>query len=571
MRTHRLGVASVFLLVTVFVALPLVVGPIPGASLSGPPPAQALPAWEYLTIERETELSEIIVTGKVVRVDPAKWNGPHGKKAGMFSCASWDPMVYATFYVQPEHVLKGTPKWGTPIAFRLSGAITESGTTDAFIATMTTTEDDSGPATRLAVGDTVVVFGEVGAQRYGGGVYEPEGAYWLTMDDSSLWSGSEAADGGKVRNRGLMRYQDEREMSVDSLTAKIQAYVKNRTGTQPGVWSELKPSGPVPSARFGETLVSLSASGKVFMFGGAKDEKSPLGDAWTYDPLANTWARLKPTGEAPPARWGAAAAYLPRSNRVVVFGGMGEDGIVLRDTWIYGVADNHWSRLVTAAAPSPRYRAAIAYDPVTRTVILFGGRTSTSTDRSYSAQDFLDTWELDVNEPAWAVVSTPGGPSEVAAGSAALVPERLSSNLLLLVGLPPLPFSAPAISDDALPAAWSIWEFDSEAHAWRDLGKTGSPCPVSENYALAYDPDLERAVLFGGTTMQHETLGDTWLFEGDAWRIAGSGESGGPSPRVDTAMVYDRATHRIILFGGRSAEGAGADLPNQTWGYAPGG
>ena len=530
-----------------------------------------MPAWEYLTVERDTELSEIIVTGRVVRVDPAKWNGPHGRMAGRFSCASWDPMVYATFYVQPEQVLKGTPKWGTPIAFRLSGAITGSGTTDAFIATLTTTEDDAGPATRLAVGDTVVVFGQVATGRYGGGVYEPDGAYWLTMDDSSLWSGSEAADGEKVRNNGLMRYEDEKEMPLDSLIAKIQAYVESQTGTQPGVWSELKPSGPVPSARFGETLVSLSKSGAVFMFGGAKDEKSPLGDTWTYDPLANTWTRLEPSGEAPPARWGAAAVYLPRSDRVVMFGGMGEDGAILGDTWVYSVAENHWSRLATAAAPSPRYRAAIAYDPVARTVVLFGGRTSTSTDRSYSAQDFFDAWELDMNGPAWTPLNLPGGPSEVAAGSAVFVPERQSSNLLLLVGLPPLPGSPPAISEDAPPTSWSLWEFDSRARTWRDLGRARSPCPVSQYYALAYDNDLDRAVLFGGTTAQHDTLADTWLIEGEEWRIAGSEEAGGPSPRIDAAMAYDQTTHRIILFGGRGAEGAGADLPNQTWGYAPGG
>jgi len=119
-------------------------------------------------------------------------------------------------------------------------------------------------------------------------------------------------------------------------------------------WIDLKPKGVSPSARFGEALVYVSQTGKVFMFGGRATEQAPLHDAWMYDPQKNRWTELTPRGDVPPARWATASAYDPIANRVVIFGGMGEDGAFLDDTWAYSVAENDWARLSPSASPSPR-------------------------------------------------------------------------------------------------------------------------------------------------------------------------------------------------------------------------
>jgi hypothetical protein len=60
-----------------------------------------------LTIAAQAKTSDIVVVGKVVSVDPARWNSPDGK--------SWSPpeeeaspIVYTTFYVEPVEILRGT-------------------------------------------------------------------------------------------------------------------------------------------------------------------------------------------------------------------------------------------------------------------------------------------------------------------------------------------------------------------------------------------------------------------------------------------------------------------------------
>jgi hypothetical protein len=56
------------------------------------------------------------------------------------------------------------------------------------------------------------------------------------------------------------------------------------------------------------------------------------------------------------------------------------------------------------------------------------------------------------------------------------------------------------------------------------------------------------------------------------WRAANSTDRGDSSSRgliVDAGMVFDPDTKRVILFGGRSADGKTADLPAQTWAYTP--
>ena len=61
------------------------------------------------------------------------------------------------------------------------------------------------------------------------------------------------------------------------------------------------------------------------MFGGRSgsgaDSVEFLNDTWAYDPVANTWTELDPSGTLPPARAMHAMACDPVANRLIVFGG----------------------------------------------------------------------------------------------------------------------------------------------------------------------------------------------------------------------------------------------------------
>jgi Protein of unknown function (DUF4232)/Galactose oxidase, central domain len=94
---------------------------------------------------------------------------------------------------------------------------------------------------------------------------------------------------------------------------------------------------------------------------------------------------------------------------------------------------------------------------------------------------------------------------------------------------------------------------------------------VRYDASLADDPASGTVVLFGGCcegltsavgnccNRNLTLLGDTWTWDGSAWTKQSPLTS--PPPRSGAAMVYDAATHTVVLFGGN---GAGGTL-NDTW------
>ena len=94
------------------------------------------------------------------------------------------------------------------------------------------------------------------------------------------------------------------------------------------------------------------------------------------------------------------------------------------------------------------------------------------------------------------------------------------------------------------------------AHARSSVGPTGTPTP-RVGTAMAYDPASRTVVMFGGFTAvavwpgSSKPLGDTWLWDGDAWHEQQPAVS--PSPRGGATMAYDPALGRVVLHGGTTS------------------
>jgi N-acetylneuraminic acid mutarotase len=101
---------------------------------------------------------------------------------------------------------------------------------------------------------------------------------------------------------------------------------------QAGTWTELEPSGTLPSPRGNHRMVYDSDIGVVIMFGGSDGDKE-LADIWAYDPEANVWTELLPAGDAPSGREQHAMVYDPSAGRVLVFGGFDDTDTELNDLW----------------------------------------------------------------------------------------------------------------------------------------------------------------------------------------------------------------------------------------------
>ncbi len=343
-------------------------------------------------------------------------------------------------------------------------------------------------------------------------------------------------------------------------------------GSKPNSWINLKPPGPVPSARFGQALVYVADSRKLVMFGGAADEGSPLNDTWAYDRVKNTWTDLKPSGDLPPARQSMASAYDPGANKVVIFGGMGADGSPLNDTWTYDMSGNTWTKLGPSSPPSVRFEAKMVYDPATGRLITFGGRYLRTSASGYFQQDFHDLWAFDLGTDTWISLSSSGTPPSGWSASESMVYDQPSGTLLVLAGVQhAMRPSAPYVPPEKQPKDWTTWTYNLRANTWTENPRALVSPPISEHYALAFDTSLNKVVVFGGINTQDAALPYTWIYDpaANTWTMALAGAPHGPEGRVDHAMVYDPSTKTVIMFGGRSADGKAADIPNETWEYRP--
>ena len=135
------------------------------------------------------------------------------------------------------------------------------------------------------------------------------------------------------------------------------------------------------------------------MFGGI-DEADPyyagLDETWAYDPAANTWARVQPSGEQPPSRSACSMVRDPVSGKVILFGGQGNG--YLDDIWAFDPVANTWTELdPSGKRPSARVWSSMVYDPHSHRMILFGGEDAGGYRN--------DTWAYDAAKNTWTDLS----------------------------------------------------------------------------------------------------------------------------------------------------------------------
>ena len=98
--------------------------------------------------------------------------------------------------------------------------------------------------------------------------------------------------------------------------------------------------------------------------------------------------------------------------------------------------------------------------------------------------------------------------------------------------------------------------YDVVGRTWSDIAPGEVPPPV-QGGSLAYDPVLDKILLFGGGHVAEmndrgELAGftGTWSFDAPTgeWKQLSPGLE--PPPRMSTRMVYDRKNQQMVLFGG---------------------
>jgi cysteine-rich repeat protein len=287
------------------------------------------------------------------------------------------------------------------------------------------------------------------------------------------------------------------------------------------IWTQQFPTHSPPPHRF-HSLVFDPVRNVVVLFGG-RDQNDVLGDTWTFD--GQDWTEVS-SPAAPVARQGHAIAFDPISARIVLFGGFGGAALGdLTDTWTFD--GSTWTPTITAHSPPSAGAGDFTFDPVTGHMLLFRGTGNNATD----------TWVFDGTD--WAPIPTSAGPP---AGGDRLLRFDSSLNRVVLVALD------------------QIWGFASGQ--WSPIVTSIAPPdgPGRFGHALAFDPDANRVVMFGGVA--NGLRNDTWSLRNAQWSELVAFST--PPARRGHAVAFDSARSRVFVFGGFSTEGS-ATLLGDTW------
>ncbi|HVL69824.1 MAG TPA: hypothetical protein VM364_21375 [Vicinamibacterales bacterium] len=275
-----------------------------------------------------------------------------------------------------------------------------------------------------------------------------------------------------------------------------------------GVWSESMAEGPPPTARNQVSSQYDQANDRLIVTGG--NHYGWLNnDVWVLQNATQlgeaSWQPLAPIGPQPPERQGHASGFDPVSNRLVIHGGW--PGYA--DTWVLTNANGiggvpQWIEL--PAAPLDRTNAAYGYDPRSNRLILFGGLDV----NAYTIQHWhTDVWVLTdangIGEPTWIELHPTGTPPPGRSYPAAAYDP--ASNRLIVHG--------GAGEHSLMNDLWVLSHANGLGGTpeWIRLSPTGvGPRPVASHH-MAYDPAAKRALVLGGWTGAYPYSSEVWVLD----------------------------------------------------------
>lgn len=157
------------------------------------------------------------------------------------------------------------------------------------------------------------------------------------------------------------------------VNARNQVWALSLTGSPS--WAQLAPDGTAPTQRYGHTFTADPGHDRMILFGGG-DGGVVTNDLYVLSLAgAGTWTQLTGPGAPPPARTFHSAIYDPVNDRLLVWGGKGQFGVWLDDTWEYRFDGSGWHQLAPAVTP-PGASASAVYDPNLHRMLVFGGETA---------------------------------------------------------------------------------------------------------------------------------------------------------------------------------------------------
>lgn len=288
-------------------------------------------------------------------------------------------------------------------------------------------------------------------------------------------------------------------------------------------WRHVVTVGTPPPGRVNASAFYDPLADRLLVIGG-EDRFTVRADLVWQLALAGTptWSEITPSGTPPPARVGRAVAFDPTTSRVMVFGGY--FGAATNETFVLSLqGPPAWAQVSTPdQTPSARYFAAATFDPSRARFVLFGGWGASGTQPSDAWGLTLDPW------PAWTRIS--GGSPAV--GAPTVFHDPVNDRLVFY-----------NLSGGA-PEAWAV---DYATGAVSLLPAAALPA------GLIGPACVPAAVGDGALLVARGPLDDVWrlpLAAAGGWTKLAESDAD-PGPRFSHTVVFDAPRDRLVLFGGR--------------------
>lgn len=207
-----------------------------------------------------------------------------------------------------------------------------------------------------------------------------------------------------------------------------------------------------------------------------------------------------------------------------------------------------WHRVMSTVVPPRAGAEVLVYDAADHYVLMFGGRDKWT---PFNAPFIGGTWSF--ANGTWTLLQPTTAPT--ARGDAAAAYDASDGYVVLFGGLRQGggPMGGGSLYD--------TWTF--HAGQWTQL-KPGVHPGVDEQSAMAYDPAIQRVIMYGGTTAGGN---QTWMFHAGRWTLLHPSTSP-PGLRLAKLTYYAPASE-LLLYGGCSGGGC-VPVYNATWAFAHG-
>jgi hypothetical protein len=107
------------------------------------------------------------------------------------------------------------------------------------------------------------------------------------------------------------------------------------------------------------------------------------------------------------------------------------------------------------------------------------------------------------------------------------------------------------------------WTFDATSGDWVSTNADAGGITPSARFSSQMATLNGRVVLFGGLDSNQNLLGDTWIFDGNAWTLLDAGDGGAVTPLARGYGTMVTLGDKLVLFGGQVATTQG--IANDTW------